>query len=395
VASQHDTSGNQVQDAAGRNFGYDLENRQTSFNGGSVTYAYDGDGRRVKKTEAGGTTIFVYDAFGRLAAEYSDLAPTEPSGACFLTADHLGSTRVITDAAGAVRKRYDYLPFGEEIGSSVGGRSSVTGYSAVDATRQRFSGKERDAESGLDYFGARYFSGAQGRFTTPDPLLNSGRPWLPQSWNRYAYTLNNPLRYIDPTGLYEWAADCKKGDSKCEAQRQWFRDALAKMRQALEKSDPKSQEYRDLLRVSKLYGDENKRTGIKVAFVWAMGSAYSTQDTATFDVKALTDAANAWSKATAGAINPTVEFAAEVAHEGSNVFDRIGRTNREDYPRILRDEINAYRTQSDVNYLFNTRSIYGLWDPSWAAVDRVTLRNKAIEDWAKRSTDATFGIKRK
>jgi hypothetical protein len=49
-------------------------------------------------------------------------------------------------------------------------------------------------------------SSAQGRFTTPDPLLNSGRPWEPQSWNRYSYTLNNPLRYSDPTGLYEWDA---------------------------------------------------------------------------------------------------------------------------------------------------------------------------------------------
>jgi RHS repeat-associated protein len=57
-----------------------------------------------------------------------------------------------------------------------------------------FTGKERDGETGLDYFGARYFSGAQGRFTSPDPLLNSGRPWEPQSWNRYTYALNNPLR---------------------------------------------------------------------------------------------------------------------------------------------------------------------------------------------------------
>jgi RHS repeat-associated protein len=54
------------------------------------------------------------------------------------------------------------------------------------------------AETGLDYFGARYFSAAQGRFTSPDPV--SGWPSEPQSWNRYAYGLNNPLRYIDPTG---------------------------------------------------------------------------------------------------------------------------------------------------------------------------------------------------
>ena len=47
-------------------------------------------------------------------------------------------------------------------------------------------------------------SSAQGRFTSPDPLLSSGRPWEPQSWNRYSYALNNPLRFVDPTGLYEW-----------------------------------------------------------------------------------------------------------------------------------------------------------------------------------------------
>ena len=61
----------------------------------------------------------------------------------------------------------------------------------------RISGKERDNESGLDYFGARYFSGPQGRFTSADPLLKTIRPGNPQSLNRYAYTLNNPLRYID------------------------------------------------------------------------------------------------------------------------------------------------------------------------------------------------------
>lgn len=70
--------------------------------------------------------------------------------------------------------------------------------------RSRSTGKERDAETGLDYFGARYLSAAQGRWTSPDPLLSSGRPWDPQSWNRYSYVLNNPLRYTDPLGLYVW-----------------------------------------------------------------------------------------------------------------------------------------------------------------------------------------------
>jgi RHS repeat-associated protein len=68
-------------------------------------------------------------------------------------------------------------------------------------TGSRCSGKERDAETGLDYFPARYYSGAQGRFTSPDPG-NFGSALIdPQSWNAYAYGRNNPLKYTDPTGL--------------------------------------------------------------------------------------------------------------------------------------------------------------------------------------------------
>lgn len=57
-----------------------------------------------------------------------------------------------------------------------------------------FTGKERDGETGLDFFGARYMSAAQGRFTSPDPMNLGGRIRYPQTWNMYAYTLNNPLR---------------------------------------------------------------------------------------------------------------------------------------------------------------------------------------------------------
>jgi RHS repeat-associated protein len=79
----------------------------------------------------------------------------------------------------------------------------------------QFTGKERDTETGLDYFGARYYSGAQGRFIGADPLLSSGRPSNPQTWNRYAYAGNNPLRNIDPTGLYYFVNTCKSKDKAC------------------------------------------------------------------------------------------------------------------------------------------------------------------------------------
>ncbi len=79
----------------------------------------------------------------------------------------------------------------------------------------RSTGKERDTESGLDYFGARYYGSNMGRFMSPDPLLSSGRPENPQTWNRYTYGLNNPLSIIDPTGLYNLVNNCAGDDSKC------------------------------------------------------------------------------------------------------------------------------------------------------------------------------------
>ncbi len=71
---------------------------------------------------------------------------------------------------------------------------------ATGPTKEQFTGKERDTESGLDYFKARYFSGAQGRFTSPDAAFADQNPGDPQSWNLYSYVRNNPLKFVDPTG---------------------------------------------------------------------------------------------------------------------------------------------------------------------------------------------------
>jgi RHS repeat-associated protein len=112
---------------------------------------------------------------------------------------------MIFDQSGSLAnvKRHDYLPFGEELFAPVAGRSAAQGYSSGDGLRQQFTSKERDIETGLDYFEARYYASLQGRFTSPDPFGGSARAADPQTMNRYTLVLNNPLRYVDPNGLKE------------------------------------------------------------------------------------------------------------------------------------------------------------------------------------------------
>jgi len=217
--SGYDLSGNQT-DIGGYDFAYDHEGRvkTSTLNSIETNYTYDGLGRRVAKSTGGSTTTFVYDASGNLAAEYGGTV-TE-TGARYLTADHLGSTRLVTKQDQSIDRRIDYLPFGEFIPATVGRRTTALKYEASEefaALTKRFTGKERDVETGLDYFGARYFAGVQGRFVSPDPV--AGSTFKPQSLNLYAYAWNNPLRHTDPTGMVvSWedsGAKCKTGETAC------------------------------------------------------------------------------------------------------------------------------------------------------------------------------------
>jgi RHS repeat-associated protein len=108
--------------------------------------------------------------------------------------DPLGSVRAVTSQGGQVVERHDYLPFGEEwCGTQPCGASG--------GQPKHFTGKERDVETGLDYFGARYYASQLGRFTTLDPVYTwQDNSVDPQRWNRYAYVRNNPLKHIDPDG---------------------------------------------------------------------------------------------------------------------------------------------------------------------------------------------------
>jgi RHS repeat-associated protein len=207
----YDKNGNVTQvGSMARSFTYDAENRQVTATVGSATatYAYDGEGQRVSKTVAGQTTTFVYDAFGNLAAEYG--GNSSGCGTCYVTTDHLGSTRLLTNTGG-VFGRYDYQPFGTEILSGVDGRTTTMGFSALlpDNTNPKFTGQYQDVEtadpntgSALDWFQVRQMSGSQGRFQSPDPANAGADPSNPQSWNGYAYVGNNPLSYTDPSGMF-------------------------------------------------------------------------------------------------------------------------------------------------------------------------------------------------
>jgi RHS repeat-associated protein len=97
---------------------------------------------------------------------------------------------MVTDANGQAIERHDYLPFGEEWQPP-----------ASESERRLFAGQERDQETSFDYFGARYYGSGNGRFVTVDPEHVSARIFDPQRWNGYSYARNNPLRFLDLSGL--------------------------------------------------------------------------------------------------------------------------------------------------------------------------------------------------
>jgi RHS repeat-associated protein len=104
------------------------------------------------------------------------------------------------NGSGEIEARHDYLPFGEEIQSDVELRTAAKHYAAVDSTRQRYSGMERDA-NGLDQTLWRKYESRAGRWTTPDPYSGSMTVGDPQSFNRYTYVGNDPINFVDPSDL--------------------------------------------------------------------------------------------------------------------------------------------------------------------------------------------------
>jgi RHS repeat-associated protein len=124
--------------------------------------------------------------------------PTNVGWATFSTTtyyhgDHLGSSRFLSSYNGTPMWEATYLPYGQEW-------NAPTSPSPLSPNHYKFTGQERDGESGLDYFGARYYASALGRFTSPDPENFGARLVQPQGWNAYTYALNNPLKMVDRDG---------------------------------------------------------------------------------------------------------------------------------------------------------------------------------------------------
>ena len=197
----YDDAGNQLGIPGGGSYAYDAENHLVSTAG--VNYTYDGDGDRVEKSNgeiywytSGGEVLDETDLSGNLTSEYiffggARIARRDASGNVFYyLADHLGSSREIVQA-GQTTACYDadFYPFGGE-----------RAYTNSCQQNYKFTGKERDPESGLDNFEARYYGSSIARFTSPDDPFVGWQLNDPQSLNLYAYVQDNPINDVDPTG---------------------------------------------------------------------------------------------------------------------------------------------------------------------------------------------------
>jgi RHS repeat-associated protein len=205
----YDAAGNMTSDNV-HTYTYDAESRLIQVDGtagncstATACYVYDAEGLRLQKTTGGVTTAYLRRTDGNVVAEtdggntllragyvYSGgklLAEYENGTTYFVHEDHLGSTRVMTSVNGSIYDSMDYLPYGEQI---AGGSGST----------HKFTAEERDGESGIDNFLARYMGSSLGRFMSPDPDNAGAINGSPQSWNAYSYVANSPLNSIDPDG---------------------------------------------------------------------------------------------------------------------------------------------------------------------------------------------------
>jgi RHS repeat-associated protein len=174
-------------------------------------YGYDGDGKRVKKTENGATTYYVYSSkLGQSVMEVTansvqrayvygggKLVAMQATDGQFywLHTNHLGNSRAMTDTSGNLIYKGQFDPYGTTL-------TEWSGSGNTNLNSKKFTGYERDSATGLDYAQARMYNSGRGRFMTPDPIgLKGSNHKIPQSLNRYSYVGNDPINFIDPGGM--------------------------------------------------------------------------------------------------------------------------------------------------------------------------------------------------
>ena len=332
----------------------------------------------------------------------------------YVVVDQIGTPRIILDQSGALANvsRHDYLPFGEELFAGSFGRSTGLGYTNTDGVRQKFTEKERDNETGLDYFGARYYANVQGRFVGADPLLSSASVSDPRSWNRYVYSVNNPLRYVDQKGLWYWALSAGGSDTDAQLRfkmedtsKGWFRSWGAR-RQA------KAQlEFRDRFRASRTEAQgaasSNLLTPDQQQQIQQSVAAYGTEGDSTKVAVGVRDDVEGSAAATDLNSDDSVsvtfnrslsgqQLSTTVAHEGRHVADAQAWVAGGECAGCSSDidhnarETRAWNVSSYMGQALNLRSVdpgfanTQVWNRGWRQADITTKRANGIVEILKR-----------
>ena len=206
VAYLYDANGNQTNRGA-NTFTYDHENRLTKSVIGSATSTsiYNGDGLRVSHKVGSKTTSYTWDVARGMPVLLQDgtntyvygldlISSTKGTTQTYFLNDGLGSTANLTSSTGSTSVTYTYDAFGA-IKSQTGSSTNFW----------LFTGEQRDSDTSLYFLRARYYDPATGRFLAQDPLRGSAMH--PGTQNRYAYVGNNPVNFVDPTGLAQIGID--------------------------------------------------------------------------------------------------------------------------------------------------------------------------------------------
>ncbi len=207
ITPTYDADGRLTYDGS-HNYGWDAESKMVSVD--TITTIYDALGRMVENNVSGTYTQIVYSPLGNKFALMNGTTLQKayvplPTGATAIYTsagltyyrhpDHLGSSRLATTTSRTMYSSTAYGPYGEA-------------YAQAGTTDVSFTGQDQDTVSGMHDFLFRKYNPASGRWLSPDPSgLAAVDATSPQTWNRYTYVTNRPLRYVDPLGLNEDECD--------------------------------------------------------------------------------------------------------------------------------------------------------------------------------------------